>query len=282
MAYVNPDTLQEVANILDDFDESTLIGLFRDQIVQDDSYIKIPINHFEPLYLSYKKAMGIDSAEEDDIETIKERFQHICLAVIKFIESKYGFDLDTDWMETQFGDLPAMTLALYRFFVIDFFYVVLAVLNNYISKNSSELYDAFKDVTLKRDVSSLTNHRTMTPVYATILSSLFDVTDYVFTMLDNEILFDYIDESYNPAVIIHGCVERGIITGDFTRVIADIYKSNLELRSKIAIELAFRIKERGYLPENDVIVRVDEEIDTTAPEKPTTESYTDIESDVDS
>ena len=285
MAYVNPDTLQEVANILEDFDEPTLISLFKDQIIQDDSYVKIPINHLEPLYIAYKKATNIESSEEDDIEEIRTRFQNICRAVIQFIETKYGFDLDNDWIESQFGDLPAMTMALYKFFIVDFFYVVLAVLNNYIAKNSNDLYDAFKDVAIKRDVSSLTNHRTMSPVYATILSSLFDVTDYSFTLIDNETLFDYINKDYSPATIIHGCVERGLITGDFTRTIADIYKKNLELRSKVAIEIAFRIKERGYLPENDVIVKIDEEIDADpAPEEtePASESYVDIESDVDS
>lgn len=281
MAYVNPDTLQEVANILDDFDEPTIISLFKDQIIHDDSYIKIPINHLEPLYLSYKKAVEIKDSEEDDIDQIRMRFQNICRSVIQFIEAKFNFDLDNDWLESQFGDLPAMTMALYRFFVIDFFYVILAVLNNYIAKNSNELYDAFKDVVLKRDVSSLTNHRTMSPVYATILSSLFDATDYVFTLIDNETLFDYINDKYTPATIIHGCVERGIITGDFTRTIADIYKQNLELRSKVAIELAFRIKERGYLPENDVIVTIDEEIPTET-EETASESYVDIESDADS
>ena len=281
MAYVNPDTLQEVANILDDFDEPTIISLFKDQIIHDDSYIKIPINHLEPLYLSYKKAVEIKDSEEDDIDQIRMRFQNICRSVIQFIEAKFNFDLDNDWLESQFGDLPAMTMALYRFFVIDFFYVILAVLNNYIAKNSNELYDAFKDVVLKRDVSSLTNHRTMSPVYATILSSLFDATDYAFTLIDNETLFDYINDKYTPATIIHGCVERGIITGDFTRTIADIYKQNLELRSKVAIELAFRIKERGYLPENDVIVTIDEEIPTET-EETASESYVDIESDADS
>ncbi len=283
MAYVNPDTLQEVANILDDFDEPTLISLFKDQIIHDDSYVKIPINHLEPLYITYKKAIEIKSSDEDDMDEVRVRFQNICRAIIQFIEAKYGFDLDNEWLETQFGDLPAMTMALYRFFVIDFFYVILAVLNNYIAKNSNSLYDAFKDVAIKRDVSSLTNHRTMSPVYATIMSSLFDVTDYSFTLIDNETLFDYINDKYSPATIIHGCVERGIITGDFTRTIADIYKHNLELRSKVAIELAYRIKERGYLPENDVIVSIEEEIDPGSPtEEPASESFTDIESDVDS
>jgi len=282
MGYVNPDTLQEVANILDDFDEETLVEIFKSQIVQDDSYVKIPVDHLEPLYLSYKKAMEIDAAEEDDIGIIRDRFQNICVSIIQFIEAKFNFAVDMEWIETQFGNLPALTMALYRFFVIDIFYVILAVLNNYIAKNSEDLYNAFKDVSQRRDVSTITNMKTMTPVYGIIVSSIFDVTDYAFSLLDNDVLFDYITEDYTPATVIRGCVERGVITGDFTRTIADIYKENLELRSKIAIELAYRIRERGYLPENSVVITSDQLAEQrNSEEEPSTEAYIDIESDVD-
>ena len=284
MAYVNPDTLQEVANILDDFDEERLIEIFKSQILQDDSYVKIPVNHLEPLYMTYKKASEIETVDEDDIGEIRDRFQSICTAIIQFIQAKYNIEVDMGWIEAQYGDLPALTMALYRFFIIDIFYVILAVLNNYIAKNSEELYNAFKDVSQKKDVSTITNLKTMTPVYAVIVSSLFDVTDYTFSLLDNDVLFDYITKEYTPATIVQGCVERGIITGDFTRTIADIYKQNLELRSKVAIELAYRIRERGYLPENPVIITSDQiaEQRDSADDDSAIESYIDIESDVDS
>lgn len=285
MAYVNPDTLQEVANILDDFDESTLIGLFKSQIIQDDSYVTIPVDHFEPLYVSYEKAMKIETAEEDDIAQIKEKFQNICLSIIQFIQAKFGFELDTEWLETRYGDLPAITLALYRFFVIDIFYVILGVLNNYIAKNSNDLYKAFSDIPFKRDVSTITNLKILRPEYATIVSSLFDVTDYAFTLIDNDTLFDYINQSYDPATILHGCVEQGIVTGDFARTIADIYKGNLELRSKVAIELAYRIKEHGYLPENSIIISSENLAMRSAAnamdEDSATEACVDIDADVD-
>lgn len=282
MAYTNPDTLQEVANILDDFDEATLIEIFKSQIVQDDSYVKIPVNNFEPLYISYKKALELDSVEEDDIEAIKERFQNICVSIIQFIEAKFNLSVDMQWVESQFGNLPTLTMALYRFFVIDIFYIILAILSNYITKNLNELYDAFKGVPQRKDVATVTNMKTMSPVYALIVSSLFDVTDYAFSLLDNDVLFDYITPDYNPASVIHGCVEQGVITGDFTRTIADIYKENLELRSKVTIELAYRIREHGYLPENATVITSDQLAEQRSTEQEAaSESYIDIDSDVD-
>ena len=285
MAYVNPDTLQEVANILDDFDEATLIDLFKSQIINEESYLSIPINHLEPLYLSYKKAMEIDAAETDDLEEIKSRFQHICISIIQYIQAKFSIEVDLDWIETQYGNLPALTMALYQFFVLELFYVIIGVLNNYISKNINDLSKAFSEVANRKDVSTVTNLKTMDPRYAVIVSSIFDVTDYSFSMLDNEILFDYITPEYIPANIIRGLVERGVITGDFTRRIADIYKDNLELRSKVAVELAYRIKEKGYLQENPIIISSDQiqnRFSGSVNPEAATENYADIDSDVDS
>lgn len=284
MAYTNPDTLQEVANILDDFDEETIVSLFKAQILQEESYINIPINHFDSLYLSYKRSTSIENVEPDDIEIIKNRFQTICISIIECIQSKYDIQVDFDWIESQYGNLPALTFTLYHFFIIDIFYVILAVLNNYIARHSKELYEAFSAMSTKKDVSSVTNQKTLTPIYATIVSNLFDVTDYIFTMLDNEALFEYLNPEYESGKILQAAIDRNVIIGDFTRKIADIYKDNLELRSKVALELAMRIKERGYLPENDIIISGDKIPTQKAEEEetPASESYIDIDSDVDS
>ena len=284
MAYVNPDTLQEVSNILDDFDEATLTDLFKSQILQEESYISIPVNHFEPLYKSYRTAMDIKYADEDDIAEVKARFQNICVAIIQFIEEKYSISVDMDWIESQFGKLPAITKALYYFFVLDIFYVIVGVLNNYIHRHAHELFEAFKDVSNKRDVTTITKMKTMSPEYAVIASSLFDVTDYVFSMLDNEVLFDYINTDYLPATAIRGLMNEGAISGDFTRRIADIYKESYELRTKVYVELNFRIMEKGYLEENPIIVKP-EDIpnlhNDDEDEAPASEGFTNIDSDVD-
>ena len=89
MAYVNPDTLQEVSNILDDLDPNVINDLFRTQITDESSYITIPVNHFEPLYQSYRAALEIETMDEDDLTEIKDRFRNICLTIIQLIQSKY-------------------------------------------------------------------------------------------------------------------------------------------------------------------------------------------------
>ena len=179
MIYTNPDTIQEVANILDDFDETMLIDLFRQQIMEEESFITIPIDRFGPLLQSYQRATDLErKADEDDIAEIKQRFQNICTAIIEFIENKFSITVDTDWIESQYGKLPAVTLALYHFFVLDTFYIILGAMNNYIAHNCEEVFNAFSGMDKRRDVTTITNMKTMDPRYAIIVSSLYDVTDY--------------------------------------------------------------------------------------------------------
>ena len=283
MIYTNPDTIQEVANILDDFDETMLIDLFRQQIMEEESFITIPIDRFGPLLQSYQRATDLErKADEDDIAEIKQRFQNICTAIIEFIENKFSITVDTDWIESQYGKLPAVTLALYHFFVLDTFYIILGAMNNYIAHNCEEVFNAFSGMDKRRDVTTITNMKTMDPRYAIIVSSLYDVTDYVFSMLDNEIFFDYISADYAPALAIKKLSDQGVIVGDFTRKFADIYKEDLELRSKVVLELAFKIRDRGYLRENATIIPASEiGLKDDYKVTPAQESNTDIESDVD-
>ena len=282
MAYTNPDTLQEVANILDDFEVPTIIDLFKDQIILSSSFITVPVNQFDPLYEKYKRATEIDAAEEDDIDEIRNRFQTICVSIVKFIEAKFGIEVDLDWFDTQNASLPAVTLALYKFFVLDLFYIIIGVLNNYISKNLDDLNDAFAAVLNSKNVTVQANLKTLEPKYAVMVSAIFDVTDYAFTMMDNDSIFDYINPNYQPAAILKKLMEDGVVVGDFTRRIADIYKENLELRSKVVFELVYRIKTQGYLPVQPIEVNEARAPEDTETLEPATEAFVDpIERDVD-
>lgn len=287
MAYTNPDILQEVANILDDFEVPTIIDLFKDQIITEASYTTIPVDQFESLYQKYKMAVELNAVEEDDIDEIRNRFKTICISIVKFIEAKFGIEVDLDWFDTQNASLPAVTLALYKFFVLDLFYIIIGVLNNYISKNLDELNDAFSAVLNNKDVTVQANLKTLEPKYATIASAIFDVTDYSFTMMDNDSIFEYMNLEYQPAGIIQKLLSEGVIVGDFTRHIADIYKENLELRSKVAFELVYRIKTQGSLPIQPIEPQTAEipgetESDDSIQSEPATEAFVDsIERDVD-
>ena len=256
MPYANPDTIQEVATILDDFDHGTLVELFKSQILPEDTYVSIPIDNYEPLIISYHRALNLENVESDDIQLIRRRFTALSESILKLIEMKYNITFDFDFIESHFDNLENITKSVYHFFVLDIFYIIVGILNNYIHENDDKLYEEFQAFSQRRDVSTLTNMKTMTEKYAVILSSIYDVADYSFSLLDNDLLFDYLSKDYEPAKVIKNLLDRGILVGDFTRVIADLFKSNIELRAKVINEIAVRIYEKGYLEDNPITIPV--------------------------
>lgn len=279
MSYTNPDTLMEVANILDSFDEENLIEIFKTQINDTDSYTNLQINHLTPLYNSYNRALNIEEIEDDDLYKIKNRFQNICLAIIDFICAKFNIDLNDEWLNNNINKIPAIAMCLYQFFVLDIFQVILRSLSNYISKNIDDLFNAFADSIQGKDVSTITNLKIMDPKYAAIVSSMYDVTDYAFTMIDNETLLEYLGDKYIPGLVIKKLMTDNIFTGDFANAFANIYKENIALRSKITFELIFKIKEKGFLEYNPLIIREDQI--KAAKEMPEPTKNTDISDDID-
>ena len=279
MSYTNPDTMTEIANILEDLDEDILRDLFKSQIISDENYTNLQVNHFQPLHYSYKRAMSMDGVEEDDIANIKTRYFNICISIIKFILEKYQLEIDESWVNDKYGSVPSLAMGLYQFFVLDIFHVILESLNNFITKNLDTLYNAFIDIIQNKDVSISTNLKIMDPKHAVIASCIYDVTDYSFSMMDPESFFDYIDNKYVPGLLVGKLIKDGIITGDFVNVLASIYKDNLVLRSRISFELVYRIKERGYLQYNSIIVHRDNLNDKN--QETDSSVNVDIEDDVD-
>ena len=280
MSYTNPDTMVEVANILESFDEDNLREIFKAQILNNDGYTDMQINHLTPLYSSYQRVMNLENIDEDDVEKIRLRFQSLCMSIINFICAKFNIEIDTNWIESNYGKLPALTMCLYQFFILDIFYVILKALNNYISKNIDDLFNAFADTIQSKDVSTTTNLKIMNPKYAAIVSSMYDVTDYAFTMMDSETIFEYIDNKYIPGAVLRSLMENGNLTGDIAHSFANIYKDNLALRSKITFELIYKIKEQGYLDYNPLIVRDAPQVTMEEPVEQIHKN-TDIEDDVD-
>lgn len=280
MSYTNPDTLMEVANILESFDEESLREIFKAQIIDTEGYTDLQINHLAPLYSSYQRVMKIEDIDEEDADKIRVRFNRICMAIINFICAKFNIEVDTNWIETNYGKLPALTMCLYQFFVLDVFNVMLRSLNNYISKNIDDLFNAFADSIQGKDVSTSTNMKIMNPKYAAIVSSMYDVTDYTFTMMDSETILEYIDNKYTPGAVINNLMDTGVITGDFASVFANIYKDNLALRSKITFELIYKIKEQGYLTYNPLVITKDSRVNENSQEVNMYQN-TDISDDID-
>ena len=91
---------------------------------------------------------------------------------------------------------------------------------------------------------------------STLASNIYDVTDFIFTKLDGSIALTYCDKENLAAAVIKKLLDESIISNDFLTAIADIYKNNVNLRSRICFDIVFSIKNNDIkdpykLPKND-------------------------------
>lgn len=242
---MNETSMNVVSDILDSFQMNELHELFSEQIDNpSENYINPVINHFQPLYRNY---MMLNDMKDDDIEEIKaarSKFLDICILIINMIEEKFNISIDEEYLNDNANDLPGICLALYSFFIIDFYNNVYEIIRNYLEKNLIELYDIFQENILKKDSVTISNRKNLfSEQMSIIVSNIYDITDYIFTLLDDETALENLDEGCIPAIIIKRLYEKAHMTGSFVRVIADIYKTNTALKSKVCFDIIYKIKD---------------------------------------
>ena len=153
-------------------------------------------------------------------------------------------------------NLPGITKALYQFFIIELYQNILSIMKNYINENSSSLYENFSELNQKKDVMITYYKKNLSDEMATIAANIYDVTDFIFTKLDGSTALSYCDKENLAAAVIKKLLDESIISNDFLTAIADIYKNNVNLRSRICFDIVFSIKNNDIkdpykLPKND-------------------------------
>ncbi len=236
--------LETVAEIMQSLDVGETIQMIKSQIENpDDDYITPVIDIFQPVYNNYKDLLDITETEDpEDISIAKDNFFMICRNIIDAICEKYDMSIDDDYLDDNREKLVGITLGLYSFMIKDFYAVTYEIIKNYFVENMVALYDVFKGISMGKDAVSSSNMKRYSLAMATLMTNIYDIADYIFTMIDQVNVFDYIDPGYIPLVIIRNLYNKGVLSGNFVRVFADIFKDNIPLRSKICFEILYQIK----------------------------------------
>jgi len=232
-----------IADILETFDTAEISELIANQITNRENYSKPIIDHFQMLYSNYKHMIESEEATEDEVEYGREKFYKICTIIIAAIEEKFDISLDGIWQENNGKDRPAVTSALYTFFVVDLYTNVLEMLTNYIKKNHSELYEQFKDIPRRSLATSVGKEADV------ILRNIYDISSFIFQQMSVETALSYFDEGYAPVTIIKELYKQEVITGEFINGIGEVFNFNTGFKSNIGFDLMFKIK-NGLLSEN--------------------------------
>ena len=232
-------------------------ALFYEQIMnEDEDYTSPKIDHFTELYQSFSEIFEDDTIPQDDLSTVTDQFTQICCHIINYINEKFDTDIEVESLMDSSHNLPGITKAMYQFFIVEFYANILSIMKNYISENLSSLYDNFSELNQKKDVMTGYFKKELSEEMSIIASNIYDVTDFIFTKLDGSTALTYCDKDNLAAAVIKKLLDEGNVSDDFLTAIADIYKNNVNLRSRIGFEIVFaikngEIKDLYKLPKND-------------------------------
>ena len=232
-------------------------ALFYEQIMnEDEDYTSPKIDHFTELYQSFSEIFEDDTIPQDDLATVTDQFTQICCHIINYINEKFDTDIEVESIMDASHNLPGITKAMYQFFIVEFSANILSIMKNYISENISSLYDNFSELNQKKDVMTGYFKKELSEEMSIIASNIYDVTDFIFTKLDGSTALSYCDKDNLAAAVIKKLLDEGNVSDDFLTAIADIYKNNVNLRSRIGFEIVFaikngEIKDLYKLPKND-------------------------------
>ena len=232
-------------------------ALFYEQIMnEDEDYTSPKIDHFTELYQSFSEIFEDDTIPQDDLATVTDQFTQICCHIINYINEKFDTDIEVESLMDASHNLPGITKAMYQFFIVEFYANILSIMKNYISENISSLYDNFSELNQKKDVMTGYFKKELSEEMSIIASNIYDVTDFIFTKLDGSTALTYCDKDNLAAAVIKKLLDEGNVSDDFLTAIADIYKNNVNLRSRIGFEIVFaikngEIKDLYKLPKND-------------------------------
>ena len=232
-------------------------ALFYEQIMnEDEDYTSPKIDHFTELYQSFSEIFEDDTIPQDDLATVTDQFTQICCHIINYINEKFDTDIEVESLMDSSHNLPGITKAMYQFFIVEFYTNILSIMKNYINENLSSLYDNFSELNQKKDVMTGYFKKELSEEMSIIASNIYDVTDFIFTKLDGSTALTYCDKDNLAAAVIKKLLDEGNVSDDFLTAIADIYKNNVNLRSRIGFEIVFaikngEIKDLYKLPKND-------------------------------
>ena len=232
-------------------------ALFYEQIMnEDEDYTSPKIDHFTELYQSFSEIFEDDTIPQDDLATVTDQFTQICCHIINYINEKFDTDIEIESIMDASHNLPGITKAMYQFFIVEFYTNILSIMKNYISENLSSLYNNFSELNQKKDVMTGYFKKELSEEMSIIASNIYDVTDFIFTKLDGSTALTYCDKDNLAAAVIKKLLDEGNVSDDFLTAIADIYKNNVNLRSRIGFEIVFaikngEIKDLYKLPKND-------------------------------
>lgn len=240
-------TILDASEILDSFDLNDIFSLISEQIpvsYEENMYTADMADYFRPLYKEFTRLMQ-DSVTEEIKTEVSNRFTKICCRYVERICERYKLSFSDEWLDDNIHRLPAATAALYSFFVLDFKNTLAEALLKYINQHRDQISDVFKNAYTKKDSSTLTNKKLIPDEYmAMVASNIFNITMWITTNMEEEEFLELVSDGYIAGLAVKKFFEEGVLSGELMDTIAEIYTTDITLRSDIGFTLICNIRDR--------------------------------------
>lgn len=248
---MKPTVVEEVANIFDLFNLEEISKLLNAQLASDptENAFNATTNYFKPLYYKYKSIMNTEENSEDIKNAAEERFMNVCDIFLSSITSKFGITINSDWKSDNYSQIPALAMAVYSFFVLEFTTNIIDVCRKFLEEYCKRVYDVFEDKKIKKDAVTLVHKKEMSIENAVIISNIYDITTWILSQLSEEEFFKMLPSDYVPLRILQRLYEQGEMTGEFVLAIHDNYSRNVSLKGDVCFQLISMI-EKGIISLN--------------------------------
>lgn len=230
------EAINELGEILNEFEPEDFGVLIKEQINKSSSDIEYPIDHYKPLYVKYRQILEKDMNVELRAE-VEKRFIDFCCKIIECIEESYDLDIDEEWMDSHIRDIPAITLILYSFFVLELLTNIEDAVRRFIFLNTDSLYEMFEERKGKHDAATMLYRDKLTPERSLLMANIYDVSTHVIETISEAEFLEYLPDGYVPRDVIRKMYDSGDLNGDFMNQIRNMFSNNISLKSRICFDI---------------------------------------------
>ena len=227
-----------------DLEETRRLLLSQLESLHDDVCEAMPDN-FKIVYQRYTSIKDNKGLQDPDVMSdVQLAFDDICNLFIDLISNEFDFDVDDCYLEDHQGELSAIALQFYLFFVLNLRSNLYNVLLTFISRNMDQLASQFEDLKQRKDSITEINKKMEDPNVALIASNIYDVVDWVMENMDEDTFFDCMEPDYIALAPVKSMFDNGQMTGTFMVALRDLLKENISMKGRICFDIICKLK--GY------------------------------------
>lgn len=246
--YENPNEIEEILYSMNN--EEFSMDELENQL-GEDIFSSNKNNYLESYLQKYKFYKDEYEANEEFVNSLKEKKDELILEIIEYISDKFSIEVDDE------NKSKKVAVALYNFFVIDYKDNLETFFYNYIEKNKKMIVADLKKQKKQKDISTTANKMKFTnPNDGIIVDNIVFILTELIPSIENEDFMDYIlsDDDTVTNISIRKFIDKEYISIDIETYLAfiDPFVGEDDGWSEVISDLVMRYTEESSQNEIDI------------------------------